>query len=184
MKKIEKFSVALLALATIFAITPTAFADTFSFTYTDGSTADATGTLTGTGGSNGVFDLTSGTIDVSYDGGAILTGELDTNPADMAAWGNADNLLYPSSNSPNGLLLDDQGLEFLLSNGVLVNMWGGDDNGNVNPATLANYSVTQQDWVDYPGTFDVSETPEPSSLLLLGTGLVGLAGLARRKLAK
>jgi hypothetical protein len=34
----------------------------------------------------------------------------------------------------------------------------------------------------YGGTYDIYPTPEPSSLLLLGSGLVGLAGVLRRKL--
>ena len=77
MRRIEKFSVALLALATVFAITPTAFADTtgdFSYTFTYG-TVVGTGTLSGLEVGSNVWDITSGTITLTgttFDGTGIL----------------------------------------------------------------------------------------------------------------
>src|ERR1035438_4831640 len=94
----KKFFLALLALAAALAITPAALADSFNYTFTDGGIT-ASGMLSATEiGNTGVYNATSGTINVNYGGGPLM-GSLDTNPADLSPYG-ADNGLFPLSNAP------------------------------------------------------------------------------------
>jgi hypothetical protein len=177
---------------------PAAFADSFTFTYADG-TVTATGTLAGslTSGGNcsqlggSCYNITSGNITVT---GAPVSGSgtLVANPnapgfstsPQGGFW--YDNLFVP--NSKPGLQVDWYGLLFVVGKGtpnqVEVNLW---DNSNSYQLTegyaAGNYP--------YNGSADLSNTsftsadppavPEPASLALFGSGLLGLMGAIRRK---
>ncbi len=98
-----------------------------------------------------------------------------------------DNLIYfggspqTASDYPfHGGILDIYGLLFTINNGDVVNFWS---NGITPGTTLPDYGVavaTSATTLDYTG--GVAITPEPSTLLMLGTGLSGLIVTLKRKL--
>lgn len=184
---------ALFALALAVSTSPAARADSFDFTFSDGGVSGS-GTLTGTFEAPGVWQLTSGsgTFEDGVNSGSITLqsnpnypgATLDTYNAfayddQLELWngpaqfidvdglfftfGTLDLNLYQSGGGPgtDGWVEADATFDPLLNNYV-----GGDENGTF---AITSYSI------------DPSETPEPSSDLLLGTGLCALAGLWLRK---
>ncbi len=89
-----------------------------------------------------------------------------------------DNLYYTS-----GAPLDTYGIGFTLADGSVANIY--DDNGTFYFLNDQNYTAAD---VNNPtpgqalAAVDLTPVPEPSNLLLLGTGGLALFGLMRRRL--
>ena len=108
-----------------------------------------------------------------------------------------DNLLFTtiggqSANTPTAgnyhlsLLSGSNTFNFELPVGTLVGYTGGLIASTSNPESSGNTSAI---FFGNTGTFDyltsgsVAPTPEPSSVLLLGTGVLGMAGVLRKRFA-
>ncbi|MGH9663393.1 MAG: PEP-CTERM sorting domain-containing protein, partial [Bryobacteraceae bacterium] len=100
-----------------------------------------------------------------------------------------DNLYYPggspataSDYTIHGGFLDIYGLMFDVSNGRVVDLWSnGDFSGTgTGPIDYGAAVATHDMALDYVGG-GVTATPEPSGLVLLGSGLLGMLVLRRRQ---
>lgn len=189
----KKQSFALLALALALASSPAAKADSFTFSFSDGAVSGS-GSLTGTLIEPGYWELMSGsgTFNDGVNSGAINLISNSNYPSttydpygafayddQLTLWngpnqfidyaglfftfGSLDLNLYQLGGGPgtDGWVEADSSFDPLLNNYV-----GGDTSGT--------FAITSYD-------IPPSETPEPGSSLLLGTGLCALAALVLRK---
>ena len=153
--------------------THAALADTFTFDFS-GLLYSGSGTLTATEvGSTNQYDVSaaSGTITPTIGPSTSITG--------LSGFEGADNEVFDPG--IYGIYsIDSNGISFTLANGNKVNLSSG---------FLTYYADSNLPFTTEIITFDVDKTsgspspvPEPGSLALLGTGVLGAAGAIRRRL--
>ena len=99
-----------------------------------------------------------------------------------------DNLYWPggspqtaSSYPPHGGFLDIYGLLFDIGNGRVVDFWSDGTANGVGPYPYGVGVATSATVLDYMHS-GVTITPEPGTFVMLGSGIIGLGAILRRKI--
>jgi len=157
-----------------------AHADTFSFDFS-GLLFSGSGTFTATEvGSTDLYNITSVTGSVTDGAG---TSDISKLLGDHKFQGNDNVLIYPGTGFFGEKFFDSDGVSFSLDNGNDVNLNDtlGFENAVGGPAR--GFDFTEVDVVDVTKNGGDPAVPEPSTLAMFGTGILGLAGAVRRRLA-
>ncbi|HWB32695.1 MAG TPA: PEP-CTERM sorting domain-containing protein [Acidobacteriaceae bacterium] len=174
----KRLALAMSVLALAMLPASSAFADTFDFNFT-GNFFSGSGVFTADYQSGDQWLITGITGQVNgYTIDALLAP--GSYPTGLGQSPNDNILIFPGEagfNSPK--FFDHDGVSFELVGGTDVNLNDtlGFENGVATPyhiTELTDVSVTQN---------TPSPAPEPESLVLLGTGVLGIAGAMRRKIA-